>query len=82
MAFSEEVQLQAMDRAGWRCECVRDLCATHYLTRCPSTISMVTAVFVRKKQTVLGDPDKLSNCEVLCQYCGANAAMDEFKPTY
>lgn len=78
MAFSEEVKEEAFKRAGGRCECTRGMCATHYLSRCPSSLSMASANFNRKKQTVLGDADSLSNCEVLCTYCFANSAMDQF----
>ncbi len=79
MAFSDEVKEQAMQRAEFRCECHRNNCATHYMQRCPSNLNMITAEFVRKRETVLGDADRLENCEVLCQYCCANKAMDQFQ---
>ena len=34
MAFSEETKHAAYQRAGGRCECLRQSCAAHYAGRC------------------------------------------------
>lgn len=81
MAFSESIKEEAFSRSDARCECKRDLCATHYLSRCPTKLNPNNAVFIRKKQMTLGDPDTLHNCEVVCEYCAANAAYDQFAGT-
>lgn len=70
--------MEAFERSGGRCECTREACATHYLTRCSSRLSESTAVYNRKKSTGFGDMDRLSNCEVLCESCKANSGYDEF----
>ncbi|MBS1715073.1 MAG: hypothetical protein JST30_12135 [Armatimonadetes bacterium] len=79
MAFSEETKAEAYARAGGRCECKREVCATHYLTRCQTRVSARTANYHRKKNSGLGDLDGVKNCEVLCHTCHANVGMDQFK---
>ena len=78
MAFSEETIDEAYERSGGRCECTRDSCANHYLSRCSARLSSTTAVYHKRKSSGFGDMDRVTNCEVICESCKANAGYDEF----
>ena len=69
---------EAFARSNGRCECTRDSCATHYLSRCSFTMSRSRAAFNQRKKTGLGDLDNASNCEVLCDLCMSHAGYDDY----
>ena len=79
MAFSDETKAAAFERSGGRCECTRSSCSTHYLSRCPTSVTLYSAEYHHKKDHSMGDVDRVDNCEVLCNACSQQAAMDLFK---
>jgi 5-methylcytosine-specific restriction endonuclease McrA len=69
MAFSEATKMQALARAGSRCECKR---ANHiHAARCKVALTKARSEFHHKLSKAKGGGDGLSNCEVLCKTCHA-----------
>jgi 5-methylcytosine-specific restriction endonuclease McrA len=68
MAFSEEVKVLALRRAGWVCECTR-LHLNHLGGRCRSVLFQSTVQFHHVTADAKGGADTLSNCEALCIPC-------------
>lgn len=68
MAFSNETQRKARQRAGGFCECRRKEHA-HIFGRCVSPLMISGAEFHHKTAVNRGGSDGLSNCEVLCRSC-------------
>jgi HNH endonuclease len=69
MAFSEATKIDALKRAGNRCQCVRTSHA--HKGRCKTTLTKARAEFHHKTAVASGGRDTLSNCEVLCHTCHA-----------
>ena len=63
MAFSELTKVQAMRRAGGRCQCTRH--GHGHTGRCPHK----GVEFHHKLSQFAGGGDGLANCEVLCVKC-------------
>lgn len=82
MSFNEETMHEAFERSGGRCECTRQSCSQHYMTRCSNRVTTVTAQYHRRKDHPLNGADALNNCEVLCMDCAHQAEMDAFSLGY
>lgn len=69
MAFDAAVRLQALFRAGDRCECTSDVCGDHPDNdgRCQEPIGRVGQFHAIKKDPA--GPDTLDNCELICPAC-------------
>jgi 5-methylcytosine-specific restriction endonuclease McrA len=69
MAFSEITKIEALKRAGNRCQCVRP--SHMHGGRCKTALTKGSAEFHHKLAVASGGSDTLSNCEVLCRTCHA-----------
>ena len=68
MAFSEDTKHSAYERAGGRCECLRQSCAAHDAGRCGRLLT--AGWHAHHVQAVRdGGSDDLANCEALCIPC-------------
>ena len=67
MAFSQETRRAAYERAGGRCECLRQSCAAHHAGRGRPPTDDWHAHPVRAPSE--GGGDDLDNCEALCIPC-------------
>ena len=68
MAFREDTKLAAYERAGGRCECLRQSCSAHFGGRCGRLLTAGWhAHHVRAPSE--GGRDELDNCEALCILC-------------
>ena len=68
MAFREDTKLAAYERAGGRCECLRQSCSAHFGGRCGRLLTAGWhAHHVRASSE--GGRDDLDNCEALCILC-------------
>ena len=68
MAFSEDTKHAAYQRAGGRCECLRQSCSAHDAGRCGRLLMAGWhAHHVRAPSE--GGSDELENCEALCIPC-------------
>ena len=68
MAFSEDTKQAAYERAGGRCECLRQSCSAHPAGRCGRLLMAGWhAHHVRAPSE--GGSDEPDNCEALCIPC-------------
>ena len=68
MAFSEETKHAAYERAGGRCECLRQSCSAHYVGRCGRPLTDGWHGHQVRAPSE-GGADELDNCEALCIPC-------------
>ncbi len=57
MAFTELTKMQALERAGYRCE------------KCGKKVTISTCEAHHKTSVLSGGSDNLSNCQILCIDC-------------
>ena len=78
MASREDTKYAAYQRAGGRCECLRQSCAAHDAGRCGRLlIAGWHAHYDRALRD--GGTDELDNCEALCIPC--HEAAEKARPT-